>query len=273
MALTHDCTLADVPSFLEMLDLCSLDATSRYMSEELVNGDGKPHAWLAAALQAGLNLVAVDKSSIKAVFGAAHNHDIRVRPQTMSLNSKGAQELVKVAEHMKNKRSKLMQLGAQAVETFIVHLDFGSEAIKSYLADPKASVSSLPIPISMGDTTMNFSLTWRGAAASLVVEAPSDVPLKPFGIQLHTVSSSIVMRMSFDVENLYGSGLCHFMQTPKAFAKTMEEGILCVGLVHSLPAGTRVCGASPVNALMLDLACGAKPVKPDWRRLFLAAQM
>ena len=62
---------------------------------------------------------------------------------------------------------------------------------------------------------------------------------KPFRIQLRTVSSALTMRKQFTVwspeqEEQKGDGLCCKLQKQKAFADSLRNGILCIGLACSL---------------------------------------
>ena len=104
-ALSQDCVLSHIATFLDFLDLCSLDGASRDISDDIADWEGgKPRAWLTVAGREGLSVMGVEsKSCIKAAFGAIRGHDFR--PEKFLMRSaKGTQELTKAAHQMKRKR-------------------------------------------------------------------------------------------------------------------------------------------------------------------------
>jgi hypothetical protein len=259
MVLTQSFFISDISAYLEVLDLCSLDATAKDIS--MASRDGHAYAWRTAATHANLSLGGVDKTSVKAVFGAVQKSDHDLHRSTIMLKSTNdVQAFLKATEQTKKAKDKHVQAGGKIGETFLTHISFTPEDVKSYLADPHAAVTSRPIPITIGKDTIELTMTWHRDAMWLSVHAtPSaEKSFKPFGIQLRTVSSPLTLRKDFQVRNSkekqQGTGLCCMLQSPSAFAQNMESGILCTGLLHDLET-TR--GSRSANALGLD--------NPGWR--------
>lgn len=260
MVLSQGCVVSNVASYLEIGDLCTLDAASKEISMNIVDEDEEtPYAWLAAANHAGLCLVDVDKRSIKATFGALKNCEQILRPDAPLLYSKrGSQELVKAAQQFKNMELKHLQVGGLIAKTFITRFYFSSKDIESYIAAPKAAVTTMPISVSMGKGTIDIALTWHKGTMLLATQAKCDEHMQPFIIHLRAISSPLMMRKEFEVwranDTQEGSGLCCTSQKASDFAQSMQDGILCIGLMLDSKDG-----ASPpsknarlASALQLD---------------------
>jgi len=245
----------------------------------MVSHDGKPYVWLEAAEHAGVSLTDVDKALIKKVIGVIHNGNLDVSPNTVLVCSqKEAQDLSKAADQMKNMKSKHLQSGGTIAEAFVTNFTFSPEVVETYLADPKAAVTSLPTPITIGGKAVFLALTWREDSMWLSAVGSHSGACEPLCIQLRSVSPALTMRKEFKLpvpaaepilflnfakrgvrKETQGTGLCCTMQGRKAFANNMKAGILCTGLACDLETSAGGTGRkSYAITLQLDT--------PGWAR-------
>ena len=186
MALSKNRVVSHMSEYLEFLELCALDGSSKRISLAIAK-----HAWPAAAVHAGLSLIGVEqKTSIKAVFGAVRDHDQRSEAIFLP-SSKSAQDLIKATQHMKNMTTKHLDLGGQMASSFLFKFQFEPEDVESYIADPHREVSSIPLLMSMGQNTIELTLTWRGDTMWLSADAVHATSFDPFSIQLRAVSPTL----------------------------------------------------------------------------------
>lgn len=253
LVIAEDRVISCISNYLEFLDLCLLDATSKQVSLGLANWQGKPHAWLTAALQVGLNFVGIEKSCIKAAFSVMEGHDFRADSITVS-SMKGAQELIKAVQLVKNLRTRHLESSGVIAISFVIYLYFPARDLEAYRADSEAAVSSIPIMIDLGNTVTEMVFTWCEETMWLSTHAVKREPFMPFSLQLHAVASPLTMRKYFTVQKPQevqrGGGLCCTLQKPNAFIDTMQAGILCTGFARSLNSGPET--ARTINALHLE---------------------
>merc|ERR1712216_892003 len=161
-ALSHGCVLSQIATFLDFLDLCSLDGTSKDISSDIADGEGgKQRAWLTVAGHEGLSMMGVEsKRCMKAAFGAIQGHDYR--PERFLMRSaKAAQDLLKAAQQMKSMKTKHMTLGGRIASSFITHFQFHPDAVDAQVLDPSLPVPSKPVPMTIGNEVIRITMTWH----------------------------------------------------------------------------------------------------------------
>lgn len=224
--------VSDISAYLEVSDLCAMDAAAKEISVHMASWDGKRYwyAWLTVAMNA-------DKSSISALLHAVRGPFDVVLCPLLERSSKGALELTKAALQMKKMEIKHMSVGGLYSKTFITRFQFTPQDIQSYLVDPYVAVSSVTVRIDMGDNVVvRMVLTWHKGTMLLSTHVTPEYAFQPLAVQLRSISSPLIMRKTFKLKRLMdtqeGSGLCCMTQTPTAFAENMKKGILCAGFVH-----------------------------------------
>lgn len=276
--LAEDFLVSHTCCYFEVLDLCSLDAVSRRISVGYATTD----AWRVAASYAGLSLVGVDKSSIKALCSAVRKACRNFGPgyspgMSLMLSDSSALELTKAADHMERMRSMHLGAGGTNAVTFIHTFWFDEEDVDLFLEDPDMGaqgVSSHPTTLTIGNETFELSLTWRGKTMWLTVNSTQEQPaghtFNPFVIRMRAVANSLCMWKNFQVCRPYGvqrgDGLCCMLELPEALADQMEDGIICAGLAHDVkplqePCGGKILFGETAQALQLDA--------PGWKTALL----
>lgn len=257
MALSEGHLISKISAHFEVSDLCNLEAASKDFSGHL--------AWLTTASNAGLLIAEADRSSIKALLFAVRGADLLLRPQTIiGHSSKGVQALAKAALQMRKMETEHLSSGGLLSKTFTTHFQFTPEVTQSYLANQHSMLSSIPVPIDLGNgVVIRMALIWYKGTVSLSLHATPEDEFQPVTVQLRSVSSPLVIRKVFKVrrseDTLEGCGLGCMTQTATAFAENMKVGILCVGLVHDFdPIIVHECDARYTcsksgNALALDI--------------------
>jgi len=277
--LTNEFVISQTCSYFEALDLCSLDAASKKISTSYSTSS----AWSAIAKFRGLNLLGVDKTSIKSVCGAIHNIDLNLASGLgFELSTKGALELARAAEHMEQMR-RSMHLGAGASEavTFVQRFYFDEDDVDLYIDDPdmtEFAVSSNPIVLTIGNATYELSLTWHASTMWLTMHSTkdADASFKPFLVRLRTVSCPLCMRKDFKVFKPHsmqkGDGLCCVLDTPDVLADHLEDGILCVGIVYDLHTALMTACRSQIFPASGETAQALQLDAPGWRAALLQNQ-
>jgi hypothetical protein len=261
MSFSHEYVMMNVCKYLEMNDLCSLDAASIDVSSGMIDRNSRPHTWIVAATSAGLTLGGVKKTAIKALFGglkACFLTQIIVLPTNSHV-----QQLTKAVEQMQGMKKKHVERVGQFADTFVANFTFRSEDVDSYQADPQKAISSNAVTVCTGDRLAGLTLTWK--SGSMYVSAHAlGLLSKPFGVHLRTVSSPVTMRMDFKLREVRmeqaGRGLCCMLQTQQSFAESLREGILCAGLAYNIENDVAEVGftdATTLGGLQID--------KPGWQ--------
>jgi hypothetical protein len=258
MAILNTWLNSKVSTYLEFPEVCSLEVVAASISAGFADWEGIPYAWQTAASYAGLSVVGLDKDAIKSVFAAVWKHDLR--PKIISVNdSKSAMALMKASRQIDSMTKRLTS--RTILRPFITSIQFSDTDIQKYLSDPaQSALSSNPFRVALGNDSIKIAFHWHEDAMVLSSEMSKNA-VEPMVVHIHTVLSPLIMRMSFTTlsrpqDHYHGKGLCCMLQAPKAFADSMKEGILCMGVVYSLsiapdtpePHRTR----SLVSALSID---------------------
>jgi len=244
MTLPDGCLISFLSPYLEIKELCNLDAVSKDIMSGMADWEGKPFAWLSVSLRAGVNLVGVDKTNIKAVVGAwKQNSIIFPACPIVVLSTKEAQLFVEVTKKVKLKRKHavLFEGGMRVSRPFVIRFRFDPDDLVAYLDDSNEAIASLPcdLAINIGKHQINLVLTVHKGDLLLSAHAPNKCLCDMFGVHLHSLTPELVMRKDFmaSATPRKGSGICTLLQKSEALQATMRRGILCMGLVHAVQSG------------------------------------
>jgi hypothetical protein len=258
MAISENYVIANICSYMQLPELCSIEAASKDISEGMADFEGKAEVWRNAADMVGVSVSNVEKAAIKSLLAAVQNFDLHLPRQPISIKSpKEVQSFVKAIQHLKKTQAAHLKSGGKDANTFITHFQFSDEDVQSYLKDPESTVSSIPVPILVGEKFTFLTLSWsKGTMLSSI--QTDKASFRGLGLQLRAISPALTLLKDFNFSKAegrqQGSGLCFMSQKPATFASEMKTGILIAGLLHDLKA---VDGRGSADALHLD--------NPTWR--------